>query len=215
MGNNTLKKGFTTVDSVHLSIIIFMFIIYLYLVYLVSKDPTNLIHKEDASHAISGISEPSDLSNTNVTVVDITCSVWGFILGLFVSSFITRFVFREYGTNITVITTTFIIALTALILYYIVSSFQEKNIDTPIGKYSQIIYPLLGGLFLISEDAINHFFDYFGDKTTVYNGGFNLNKFAGSLNEIRSTLAKNNLLSDTSTDYMGASSSIFSSDSNI
>jgi preprotein translocase subunit SecG len=223
MGKNILKKGFTNIDAIHLSIIIFMFIIYLYLVYLVSKNPNsqnndnnkNQDNNNDPNYAITGIDNPLTLKESNVTVADITCSIWGFILGLFVSSFITRYVFREYGTNITVISTTFIIALIALILYYIVSSYQDKNIDTPIGNYSQIIYPLLGGLFLIAEDSINHFFNYFGGQNNMYNGGFNLNKFAGSLNEIRSTLAKNNLLSDTSTDYIGASSSIFSSESVI
>ena len=95
--------------------------------------------------------------------------------------------------------------------YYIISNFEKKQISTPLIKYNQIIFPLLGGLFLIADDSINHFFNYFGGNQEKYSGGFNLDKFAGSLNEVRNALAKNNILSDTSTDYIGGSTSIFTS----
>jgi hypothetical protein len=80
------------------------------------------------------------------------------------------------------------------ITYYILVNYQNKQISTPLIKYNQIIFPLLGGLFLIAEDSINHFFNYFGGDQEKYSGGFNLEKFAGSLNEVRNALAKNKIL---------------------
>ena len=193
------KRGFTTVDSVHLSIITFMLVIYLILIY------KNTIDEEDI--------DLHNNNNNNVSTYDVIISVWGFILGLFVSSFVTRFLFREYGSNIAVISITFLVSMILLILYYIVSNYKTKQINISFLKYNEIIFPLLGGLFLIAEDSINHFFNYFGDAPERYSGGFNLDKFAGSLNEIRNALAKNNILSDTSTDYIGSSSNIFTTDS--
>lgn len=190
------KKGFTTIDSIHLSIIIIMLSVYIVLII------------KDSSEYNPNAIETSTNGNT-VSTYDIVLSVWGFILGLFISSFVTRFLFREYSNNIAIITITFSVSIIALVVYYILANYQNKQISTPLVKYNQIIFPLLGGLFLIAEDSINHFFNYFGGNQEKYSGGFNLEKFAGSLNEVRNALAKNNILSDTSTDYMGGTTSIF------
>jgi magnesium-transporting ATPase (P-type) len=196
------KKGFTRVDSVHLSIIIFMLTIYIILIIKESSEDSSIDNKRY-------LSDDNQKDPNTVSAYDIIISIWGFILGLFISSFVTRFLFREYSNNIAVITIIFIISIIALITYYILVNYQNKQISTPLIKYNQIIFPLLGGLFLIAEDSINHFFNYFGGNQEKYSGGFNLEKFAGSLNEVRNALAKNKILSDTSTDYMGGSTSIF------
>jgi len=194
------KMGFTRVDSVHLSIIIFMLTIYIILIVKESSEDPSIENRK-----VISINNEKD----TVSAYDIIISIWGFILGLFISSFVTRFLFREYSNNIAVITIIFIISIIALITYYILVNYQNKQISTPFIKYNQIIFPLLGGLFLIAEDSINHFFNYFGGNQEKYSGGFNLEKFAGSLNEVRNALAKNKILSDTSTDYIGGSTSIF------
>ena len=88
-------------------------------------------------------------------------------------------------------------------------------------RYNQVIFPLIGGLFLISEDAINHLFNYFGDGSSNYItlgseiDPAALSKIAGSLTAVREALARNNILSDTSTSYLGGSdsTSIFTSES--
>jgi hypothetical protein len=206
----TGKKGFTNVDSIHLSIIIIMLVVYIVLIIKESSEYNISNSSEDNNN--NRDSSENNPNNTNfVSMYDNAISVLGFILGLFTSSFITRYLFREYNKNIAVITITFIISLVALIAYYILSNYQKKQISIPLIKYNQIIYPLLGGLFLVAEDSINHFFNYFGGHKENYSGGFNLDKFAGSLNEVRNALAKNNILSDTSTDYIGGSTSIFTS----
>jgi len=194
------KMGFTRVDSVHLSIIIFMLTIYIILIVKESNEDPSIENRK-----VISINNEKD----TVSAYDVIISIWGFILGLFISSFVTRFLFREYSNNIAVITIIFIISIIALITYYILVNYQNKHISTPFIKYNQIIFPLLGGLFLIAEDSINHFFNYFGGNQEKYSGGFNLEKFAGSLNEVRNALAKNKILSDTSTDYIGGSTSIF------
>jgi hypothetical protein len=194
------KMGFTRVDSVHLSIIIFMLTIYIILIVKESSEDPSIENRK-----VISINNEKD----TVSAYDVIISIWGFILGLFISSFVTRFLFREYSNNIAVITIIFIISIIALITYYILVNYQNKQISTPFIKYNQIIFPLLGGLFLIAEDSINHFFNYFGGNQEKYSGGFNLEKFAGSLNEVRNALAKNKILSDTSTDYIGGSTSIF------
>jgi len=194
------KMGFTRVDSVHLSIIIFMLTIYIILIVKEASEDPSIENRK-----VISINNEKD----TVSAYDIIISIWGFILGLFISSFVTRFLFREYSNNIAVITIIFIISIIALITYYILVNYQNKQISTPFIKYNQIIFPLLGGLFLIAEDSINHFFNYFGGNQEKYSGGFNLEKFAGSLNEVRNALAKNKILSDTSTDYIGGSTSIF------
>ena len=208
----TGKKGFTTIDSIHLSIIIIMLVVYIILIVKESKEDVINTYDDDDPNDTINKSNPDNTNNSNiVTTYDVTISILGFIIGLFISSFVTRYLFREYNKNITVITITFIISIIALIIYYIMSNYQRKQISTPFIKYNQIIFPLLGGLFLIAEDSINHFFNYFSGNQENYSGGFNLEKFAGSLNEVRNALAKNNILSDTSTDYMGGSTSIFTS----
>jgi CBS domain containing-hemolysin-like protein len=182
------KKGFSTIDSIHFSIIIIMLSVYIVLIMKESTeyDPNN----SDNSNYL----ENSKYRNNDyVSTYDIIISVWGFILGLFISSFVTRFLFREFSNNIAVITITFSISIIALIVYYILANYQNKQISIPLIKYNQIIFPLLGGLFLIAEDSINHFFNYFGGNQERYSGGFNLEKFAGSLNEVRNALAKNNI----------------------
>lgn len=205
---NNSKKGFTRVDSVHLSIIIFMLTIYIILIIKESNEDDSIDNKNDKNN--TNVVSTYNKNDTNVvSTYDIIISIWGFILGLFISSFVTRFLFREYSNNIAIITIIFIISIIALITYYIIVNYQNKQVSTPFIKYNQIIFPLLGGLFLIAEDSINHFFNYFGGDQEKYSGGFNLEKFAGSLNEVRNALAKNNILSDTSTDYIGGSTSIF------
>lgn len=192
------KRGITKIDIVHIFIIIIMIIIY---VVLLSQTPVsqNDVYSKD--------------NKSDVSTLDIAISIWGFILGLFVSSFVTRFIFREYNSNIIIISITFFIALTILILYYIGINYETLENGNNWIRYNQVVFPLIGGLFLISEDAINHLFEYFGGNRERYT---NLNKLAGGLMEIREALAKNNILSDTSTDYKGSSdisSEYFTTDS--
>jgi hypothetical protein len=192
------KRGITKIDIVHIFIIIIMIIIY---IILLSYAP------------VSQTDENSKDNKSEVSTLDIVISIWGFILGLFVSSFVTRFIFREYNSNIIIISITFFIALTILILYYIGINYETLDNGNNWIRYNQVVFPLIGGLFLISEDAISHLFEYFGGNRERYT---NLNKLAGGLMEIREALAKNNILSDTSTDYKGSSdisSEYFTTDS--
>jgi len=196
------KIGITKVDIIHFVIIIIMLIVY---IVLLSQSPvsSNIVQRDN----VRNTDENEHIVNEEVTNLDLIISVWGFILGLFISSFVTRFVFREYSSNITIITVTFFCSLLLLILYYIGSNYQNKHINNNWIRYNQIIFPLIGGLFLISEDAINHLFEYFGGNQNRYTD-LNINKLAGGIIEIRNALAKNNILSDTSTDYKGSSSEI-------
>jgi hypothetical protein len=190
------KKGITRIDIVHIIIIVVMIIIY---VVLLSKTQIPSPSNQSVDNKKIKINTST---NDDVSTLDIIISIWGFILGLFVSSFVTRFIFREYSSNITIILITFIFSISILILYYVGTNYQNADNGENWVRYNQIVFPLVGGLFLISEDAINHLFEYFGGDTEKYT---NLDKLAGGLIEIRQALAKNNILSDTSTDYKGSS----------
>jgi hypothetical protein len=202
-GNN--KKGITKIDIIHIIIIIVMTIVYIILLSLARTSTSSQLNPSNDIVSSSHV--------RNVSTLDIVISIWGFVLGLFVSSFVTRFVFREYSSNITIITITFIISMIILILYHVGSNYQNTDDNDNWIRYNQIVFPLFGGLLLISQDAINHLFEYFGGNTEAYT---NIDKLAGGLMEIRQALAKNNILSDTSTDYKGLSditSDYFTSDS--
>ena len=207
------NKGLTRIDIIHLSIIIVMIIIYIVLIYQNTYNEPKEISSEQQQqqNELTKNNEPID---NNVTSLDIIISVWGLILGLFISSFVTRFIFREYRSNISIISITFFISITFLIIYYISINYRNAESNKPWITYNQIVFPLIGGLFLISEDSINHFLDYFGGKESNYET-INLSKIIGGINDIRSALDKNNILSATSTDYIGSSdisSDYFSSD---
>jgi len=203
INNYKNNKGLTKIDIIHLSIIIVMIIIYIILIYQNTYNEPKEMSSEQKQQqdTLTKNNEPID---NNVTNLDIIISIWGLILGLFISSFVTRFIFREYRSNISIITITFFISITFLIIYYISINYRNTETNKPWITYNQIIFPLIGGLFLISEDSINHFLDYFGGNESKYST-INFSKIIGGINDIRSALDKNNILSDTSTDYMGSS----------
>jgi len=194
------KHGFNNIDMLQLGLIIIMMIIYIVCINENEKLPSSNSPSSNSPSSNSQSNNSNVSKNNEVSGFDIFLSIWGFILGLFISSFITRFLFREYNKNITIIILTFIISIILLILYYIASNYvQNDNTNNTWTKYNQYIFPLVGGLLLISEDAINHIFDYMGNEGEYEY--IDVSKIARSLSMVRDKLDDHGILSDTSTDY--------------
>jgi hypothetical protein len=89
-------------------------------------------------------SDNSDTDNINIKI-----SFVGLLLSLFITSFIFTYVLREFDVNIVILLIMSIISFVIIFAYYINTYIKNNSIS--FTKFSHIIFPLLGTLFLIIQ----------------------------------------------------------------
>ena len=92
--------------------------------------------------------------------LEIATGIFGFIFGIFLASFVKKFLLNEYGDNIIVIFLIFIISLIFVCLFYAADLYQQGDGGSSWGRYAYFMYPLIGCFLMIGEDSITHFFNW-------------------------------------------------------
>ena len=91
------------------------------------------------------------VDNINITIINnnlnLKISFIGLLLSLFLSSFITGYIFREYDFDIRLLLAISVISFIAILSYYTSTYYKNNTID--FSHYSHYLFPLLGTLFLV------------------------------------------------------------------
>jgi len=99
-----------------------------------------------------------------VSYTEINLSIFGFFVGLWMSSFLHRTIFndeKEDAKNIWKIIIIGIISIIITCSAVVSVVYNVKGISSMSWiKYHQILFPLYGGFLLISEEAVRHFIHY-------------------------------------------------------
>ena len=106
----------------------------------------------------------SNYDINSVNNIELILGLFGFICGLWLSSYLHRTIFKNEPIekkNIMIIAVIGIIAIT-LMGCAIIANIHNIKSSTNIHwiKYNQILFPLYGGIILISEEAVNHIINY-------------------------------------------------------
>lgn len=99
-----------------------------------------------------------------VSTTEIVLSIFGFILGLWISAYLHRTIFNNEqndGKNIWTIGIIGIVSIIMMSFAIIANMHNVKGINSSKWiQYDQILFPLYGGLILISEESLRHFIHY-------------------------------------------------------
>jgi len=124
-----IKVGeFTFYDKINLIGIIVLGIIYISLISIYSSE-LNI--------------------NLNNNKININISFIGLLLNLFLSSFITTYILREYEISINNLVVISVISFIIILVYYS-KTYYNNNIDNFV-HFSHIVFPLLSTLFFIIQ----------------------------------------------------------------
>ena len=105
----------------------------------------------------------------SVNNLELGLGVFGFICGLWLSSYLQRTIFKDKVDNtkyIWFILVIGIISFTLMGCAIIANIYNVKGVENIDWiKYNQILFPLYGGVILISEEAVNHIINYLSIHT--------------------------------------------------
>jgi len=100
---------------------------------------------------------------TNVSNVEIGLGIFGFICGIWLSVYLRRKVFNDNSDvkNIWFIIFIGLIGILTMSFSIIAIIYNVKSVNnSDWTKYHQLLFPLYGGLILISEESVRHFIHY-------------------------------------------------------
>jgi membrane protease YdiL (CAAX protease family) len=111
----------------------------------------------------------SNYDINSVSNLELGLGIFGFICGLWLSSYLHRTIFKDKVDNtkhISFIIVIGIIAITLMGCAIIANIYNVKGVENIDWiKYNQILFPLYGGIILISEESVNNIIYYISSHT--------------------------------------------------
>ena len=96
--------------------------------------------------------------------LEIATSFVGFLLGVFLSSFVDSYVLKALSKNIYGLSFLFISCASLIWGMYYAGLFQQGNGNSSYGKYAYLMYPMLGAFIIICEKTVTKIFDRIGHR---------------------------------------------------
>jgi hypothetical protein len=123
--------------------------------------------------------------------LEIATSFTGFLLGVFLSSFVDSYVLKALSKNIFGLSFLFISCALLIWGMYYAGLFQRGNGNSAEGKYAYLMYPMLGAFIIICERTVSKIFDRIGHR-----GDFEIS----TQNKLSKIMDKLDLKNETDTD---------------
>ena len=105
----------------------------------------------------------SNYESERVSYTELCLGIFGFIIGLWLSSFFHKSIFNGINEdkNIYIIIIIGVISTITMSCAIIANIYNVKGINNDNWiKYNQILFPLYGGLILVSEESFRHISHY-------------------------------------------------------
>ena len=151
-----------------------------------------------------------DYQGTSVSTTEMGLSTFGFICGIWLSTFLHRTIFNDANEskNIWFIIFIGIIGIITMSFAIVANLYNIKGILN-IGwvQYNQILFPLYGGLILISEESFRHFIHYLLSEKK-YNHEFSWKKINNYDSSIDNDIINSDIDFDSSSNTPNPSSEI-------
>jgi hypothetical protein len=123
----------------------------------------------------------------SVSNLELGLGIFGFICGLWLSSYLHRTIFKEKVDNTKYIWIIIVIGIISFALMgcaIIANIYNVKGVENIDWiKYNQILFPLYGGIILISEESVNNIIYYLSSQKEN-NSESSFSSFSTSMEDI-------------------------------